>query len=80
VRGSVRVRAIIISKAVSPPNGGVPASISWKMTPRLKTSERASAGCPFTCSGDMYCGVPRSAPAFVIVESAADVASPKSVT
>src|SRR5712691_9222513 len=34
-------------------NGWAPLAYSYMRTPYAKTSERASAGCPFNCSGDM---------------------------
>ena len=37
----------------SPVNGGRPVSISWRITPSEKMSERGSARLPATCSGDM---------------------------
>ena len=36
-------------------------------------SDRASTDCPSTCSGDIYAGVPSTAPGMVSVTSAAGV-------
>ena len=52
VGGSRRI-FVIVSSFESPVNGLWPESISYKSTPNEKTSLRASAGWPFTCSGDM---------------------------
>ena len=43
-------------------NGRRPASSSNNRTPAAYTSVRASTGAAFTCSGDMYAGVPNTAP------------------
>jgi hypothetical protein len=50
---SSRSVAVIVSAAVSRWNGRFPVSISWTTQPSEKMSERASAACPRTCSGDM---------------------------
>jgi hypothetical protein len=42
-----------VSMADSPRNGRAPEIISKRIAPRLKISDRRSAGCPRTCSGDM---------------------------
>jgi hypothetical protein len=59
--------------------GERPVSISYSTTPRQKTSERGSTGCPVTCSGDMYFGEPSATPAWVMVEVGTQ-AMPKSVS
>ncbi len=46
-------------------NGRCPASSSNNRTPAAYTSDRASTGAAFTCSGDMYAGVPNTTPTFV---------------
>ncbi len=51
--GSSRRIAVIVSAAVSLWNARLPVSISCTTQPREKMSERASAMCPRTCSGDM---------------------------
>src|SRR5438132_421925 len=56
-----------IAWAEGPVNSGRPVSISYSTTPRAYTSVRGSCFCsPAACSGLMYSGVPRLAPAFVI--------------
>ena len=53
-RGGSEVRmACAMSNDDSPANGALPESISWRIAPNANTSERASAGRPRTCSGDM---------------------------
>src|SRR5229473_1464531 len=50
------------------------------MTPREKRSERSVSFSPRACSGDMYSGVPMSAPVCVIPGRFAERAMPKSIT
>ncbi len=50
---------------VVPANGGVLYSAAKRATQKLNWSVRASVGCPCSCSGDMYAGVPMIAPAWV---------------
>ena len=45
--------ADMVEAAESPWKARWPVSISYRMAPNEKTSERASAGLPRTCSGDM---------------------------
>jgi hypothetical protein len=52
-----------IESAVAPANGRFPVTSSYTMTPRAKTSIRASIGRPAICSGAMYPGVPATAAA-----------------
>src|ERR1700753_121711 len=47
-------------------NGRTPESISNKITPSAYKSARPSTFWPRACSGDMYSGVPKTMPAFVI--------------
>jgi hypothetical protein len=58
-----------MTAAVSPVNGNVPVTISYKTTPNEKRSERASMSRPRACSGDMYATVPRVVPWPVITAS-----------
>ena len=51
--------------AFSPENGTRPQAISYSMTPSAYTSVRPSVALPSACSGDMYAGVPNTAPAWV---------------
>ena len=51
--GSSRRIADIVSAAESRWNARAPDSISYRIAPNEKMSERWSAGLPFTCSGDM---------------------------
>ena len=51
--GSVMMMFIIVSVTASPSKGRLPASASYKTTPREKMSLRASTGRPSACSGDM---------------------------
>ena len=55
-----------------PSNGRCPATISYRTAPSAQMSLRASASRPSTCSGAMYCTVPRIVPCAV---SGAAVAS-----
>ena len=48
-----------------PRNGRTPVASSYKRIPSEKMSVRWSIAAPDTCSGDMYAGVPRMAPAEV---------------
>ena len=57
----------MVSTVVARAKGNLPVSISWRMTPSEKMSERASAGAPVTCSGDMYPTVPITMPGWVMV-------------
>ena len=61
--------------ALDPSNARRPLAISWSTQPRAKTSLRASAALPSSCSGAMYCSVPTMAPARVIGASAVAVFS-----
>ena len=63
----------------SPLNGAAPHSISYRMTPSEKMSERWSARLPITCSGDMYFGEPSSIPVCVRSREPRMRAMPKSV-
>lgn len=51
--------------AVFPVNAFLPVISSYSTAPNEKMSDRGSASLPSTCSGDMYCGVPAIAPAWV---------------
>ena len=70
--------AIVIG--VSPSNGSVPVTISYRTTP----SEYRSAVCPTpkprACSGERYWTEPSTVPVSVIVVEASARAIPKSVT
>jgi hypothetical protein len=63
--GSSRRIADIVSAADSRWNARPPDSISYKIAPKEKMSDRPSAGLPFTCSGDMYPSVPMTTPGSV---------------
>ena len=52
-RGSSRSTAAMVEIALSPSKARRPLSISYSTAPNEKTSERASAGLPSACSGDM---------------------------
>ena len=56
------------TRATSPANAGRPASISYRITPSAKMSQRSSTGLPSICSGAMYCSVPAIAPAPISVD------------
>ncbi|RNC67863.1 MAG: FHA domain-containing protein [Desulfuromonadales bacterium] len=58
-----------------------PSLRSYRELPREKRSDRQSTGCPWTCSGDMYAGVPMISPAWVcnVAEGSSIWAMPKSV-
>ena len=72
--------AFIVSIAESPLNARRPVSISKRTHPNAKMSDRASAGCPLTCSGAMYPTVPRSVPGSVALASVGDfVSSPAAI-
>ena len=47
---------------VSPVNGGLVVSISYRTTESEYTSLRGSAGWPCACSGDKYVAVPITEP------------------
>ena len=49
---SLRI-ADIVSAAESPWKARLPESISYRIAPKAKMSERWSDGLPRTCSGDM---------------------------
>jgi hypothetical protein len=51
---------------LEPANPLRPVIISYSIAPKEKMSERASASLPSSCSGDMYCSVPRMFPCTVI--------------
>ena len=63
--GSSRRIADIVSAAESRWNARWPESISYRIAPKEKRSERWSADLPFTCSGDMYPSVPMTTPGSV---------------
>ena len=63
--GSSRRIADIVSAAESRWNARLPESISYRIAPKEKMSERGSADFPFTCSGDMYPSVPMTTPGSV---------------
>jgi hypothetical protein len=63
--GSCLRIACSVSTWESPLKACFPVRISKRTAPREKMSERASAGSPRTCSGDMYPIVPRRVPGFV---------------
>ena len=52
------------SSAVSvlPSNAAFPVAARYSTQPSENRSLRASTGSPLTCSGDMYAGVPTTAP------------------
>ena len=52
-RGSSRTIAAMVSIAEFLENARRPLSISYSTTPKEKISDRASAGLPLACSGDM---------------------------
>ena len=64
VSGAAGLRRISDARAAAlgPEKAGLPATISCSRPPRAKTSVRASAGLPSSCSGAMYCGVPTITP------------------
>ncbi len=68
---------VSVATAISTPvtlgarNGTRPASIWYRTTPRLNRSVRASTRSPRACSGDMYAGVPTTAPVRVTASSPA---------
>ena len=49
-----------------PLEGTLPRDHSYTIAPKVKMSLRASASRPSTCSGAMYCSVPRIVPCAVI--------------
>ena len=57
-----RLTASASASIVSPWNGRSPYSASHSATQKLNWSERASTLAPACCSGDMYAGVPITAP------------------
>ncbi len=57
--------AFMVSTAESPWNARRPESISKRIAPKLKRSERGSIAAPRTCSGDMYPAVPMTTPGSV---------------
>ena len=67
--GSSRRMAVMVSAQVSRRNARRPESISKITAPRAKTSDRASAFSPCTCSGDMYPTVPSGLPGLVAGEN-----------
>ena len=77
--GSSRRIAVIVSAAVPRSNARRPVSISCRMQPSAKTSERCSLRSPRTCSGAMYPTVPSTTPGSVagatVVRPAPDDAS-----
>ena len=69
----------ITALTLSPVNGAAPVSISYRITPSEKMSERWSARLPITCSGDMYFGEPIIMPVCVCTLDERMRAMPKSV-
>jgi hypothetical protein len=63
--GSRSNTAAITLAVVLPPKARLPVAISYSTAPSAKTSLRASASLPSTCSGDMYWKVPRIIPSAV---------------
>ena len=62
----------------SPLKGRSPVSIWYSITANENWSAVPATGCPVTCSGDMYAGVPTTVPVRVSVV-VATLATPKSV-
>ena len=58
-----------------PSNAFLPVTISYRTAPNAKMSVRASASLPSSCSGAMYCMVPRIMPGAVVFTP-----SPKSLS
>jgi hypothetical protein len=56
---TIRLAWLLPSKAF------LPVAISYATTPKAKMSVRASTSFPSTCSGAMYCSVPRIVPCAV---------------
>jgi hypothetical protein len=73
--GSLWRMAYPLSTNEPPGKARVPERSSWSTTPRLNRSDRASSGSPRTCSGDMYPGVPSTAPVRVAPPVGVTVAS-----
>ncbi len=70
---------IIVEKMFDFSKGELPVNISNRTEPTLNKSLRASSSLPWTCSGDMYRGVPRIVPVAVkFVVSLTTRAKPKS--
>ena len=64
--GSRSAIEVITSVGVGPSNGFLRATSSYRTTPRLQISVRASTGKPRACSGDIYATVPITAPGEVL--------------
>ncbi len=64
-----------------PVNGTSPANMRYRTTPSAYTSDSGptSSCLPRACSGDMYAGVPKTAPVAVLLPTLPMRASPKSV-
>src|SRR5712692_6895736 len=58
-----------------PSNALLPVAISYTKAPNAKTSVRASTSLASSCSGAMYCSVPRIVPACVTASLAVAVGS-----
>jgi hypothetical protein len=63
IRSSWRIACPL--STIEPGKARCPLSSSWRMAPAAKRSLRPSTGSPRTCSGDMYPGVPSTAPVCV---------------
>ena len=59
---SFRIDAIRLAPLFAS-NARLPVISSYRIRPNAKMSVRASVSVPWSCSGDMYCGVPRIVPA-----------------
>jgi len=67
--GSVVTMLVMICGRFSPGKGGLPVIISYSTAPVEKRSDLPSMGSFFTCSGDIYMGVPMIFEAGVICMS-----------
>lgn len=65
--GSFESTLARISLVVAAANAGRPVSISNSRQPKAHTSDRASAVCPLTCSGDIYAAVPSNVPGMDVI-------------
>ena len=67
IAGGSRSRIAAIRLAwLCPSNERLPVTISYTIAPKAKISARGSASFPSSCSGAMYCRVPRMVPSAVI--------------
>ena len=67
IAGGSRSRIAAIRLAwLCPSNERLPVTISYTIAPKAKMSARGSASFPSSCSGAMYCRVPRMVPSAVI--------------